>query len=537
MLVLTAAIQAAPPTVNFLYPAGGQRGTSVGVEASGATTSWPVQTWSDKPGLTITPGKQPGKLDVAIAADALPGTYWIRLYNEEGSSLARPFLVGTLPEVVEKEPNDMARAPQTLNEARIVVNGKLDKAGDVDVFSVPLKKGETLVASVEAYRTLRSPMDGILQILSAEGFVLEQNHDYYDLDPLLAFIAPKDGTYLIRIMAFPSVPDSAVRFSGGEKYVYRLTLTTGPFVDSVYPPVLTRSQPQAVELRGWNLPAPFKKFPVTASPSATTALVHAADLGNTATLAVDTLPVIKRQTGSGTQKVALPANLVGRLEKPGDVAVYEFAAKKGQRIAWKLEAKSLYSALDGVLRFPDFSAKLTSARGAKPGDDPAIVTPITADGTYRVEVHDLHDGGGPRHFYRLRAALEPEFDLKLAADRYALLPGTPLDLTVTIDRQPGFTKELEFAVEGLPKEIAMKTEYKEPPASAKSAVIQLSTSLEKWSGPIRIVGKVKGEEASAKPALATYPEYAAVTDRAWLTASASGKVAAPPVKKKKGTMQ
>ena len=95
----------------------------------------------------------------------LPGVYWLRAYNAEGASGLRPYIVGTLPEVMEKEPNDEPRKAQKIEGSTVVVNGKLEKNGDVDCFAVELKKGQTLVASLEAHDTLRSPMDGMLQVL------------------------------------------------------------------------------------------------------------------------------------------------------------------------------------------------------------------------------------------------------------------------------------------------------------------------------------------------------------------------------------
>ena len=67
-----------------------------------------------------------------------------------------------------------------------------------------------------------------------------------------------------------------------------------------------------------------------------------------------------------------------------------------------------------------------------------------ADGTYTVEVRDLNAGGGPRYVYRLRVAPpEPDFELAVAADRFALKPGTPLDIPVTLGRKGGFAKDVD----------------------------------------------------------------------------------------------
>src|SRR5262245_55328538 len=122
--------RSAPPTVTYLYPAGGQRGTKLEVTARGTFERWPVQVWtSDKP-LTASAGKDKGKLSISIAADAVPGIHWLRLHDAQGASTPRPFLVGMLPDVAEKEPNDEAVNAQVVS-LPATVNGRLEKPGDV----------------------------------------------------------------------------------------------------------------------------------------------------------------------------------------------------------------------------------------------------------------------------------------------------------------------------------------------------------------------------------------------------------------------
>ncbi len=113
---------------------------------------------------------------------------WVRLYDEEGATSLRPFLVGALPELVEVEPNDDPRRPQAVAAPRVVVNGRLAKPGDVDGFAVKLDQGETLAADLEADRHIGSPMDAVLQVVSAEGFVLAQNNDTVGRDPRIGYL-------------------------------------------------------------------------------------------------------------------------------------------------------------------------------------------------------------------------------------------------------------------------------------------------------------------------------------------------------------
>src|SRR5262249_28269317 len=114
---------ARPPTLTSLFPAGAARGQTVPVEASGTFDQWPVQGWVDGPGVAIRAGKEKGRLSIAVARDAEPGVRWVRLFDQEGASSLRPFIIGMLPEVIEAEPNDEPQAPQRLGVASATVNG------------------------------------------------------------------------------------------------------------------------------------------------------------------------------------------------------------------------------------------------------------------------------------------------------------------------------------------------------------------------------------------------------------------------------
>src|SRR4051794_573800 len=84
LAALAVPVAAAPPKLNHFFPAGVQRGQSVTVTAAGDFSTWPVQAWIDRPGLTLTAEKDKGKFTIAASTDAIPGTYWIRLYNGDG---------------------------------------------------------------------------------------------------------------------------------------------------------------------------------------------------------------------------------------------------------------------------------------------------------------------------------------------------------------------------------------------------------------------------------------------------------------------
>jgi hypothetical protein len=506
VFLLPLSAGAAPPALDYLFPAGARRGTTVEVVATGTFAAWPVEAWIDATGIAVRAAKEKGKLAVTVAADTTPGTHWLRLYNGEGASALRPFLVGTLPEVLEKEPNDDPKKPQTVT-APVVVNGQLDKAGDIDTFALSLRKGQTLVASLEAQHTLGSPMDGVLQVLSADGFVRAQNNDFYDLDPHVVYTAAADGTYLVRLFAFPSVPDASVRFSGGPKFVYRLTLTTGAFADYAYPLAVSRANPGTVELAGWNLPESLRRLPVVPTGAEEMVTLWHPELANAVTVRLEPNAVLV-----GPQKITLPALVSGKLARPETVDVYPLDARKGQKVSFRLESRAFGFPLDGVLRVTDAAGKvLGSAKAKALGSDPVLDITIPQDGSYRLEVADLHDDGSARHVYLLHAGPPPDYTLKVAADRFTLAPGKPLEIPITVERRGGHSAPVELSAEGLPDGVSAAA------VTDKSgkATLRLSGGSGPFSGPFHIVGKSEG--VPARRARAALPEVNATTPHLWLT--------------------
>src|SRR6266511_1417792 len=119
VLLIASAASAAPPTLTHLFPAGGQRGSKVVVTCKGSFT-WPIKAWA--PGLEVVPGKERGKLEVAIPADLAADRVWIRLHNAEGVSAPAPFLIGNLKEIHEQEPNDRPKAAQVIADPNVIIN-------------------------------------------------------------------------------------------------------------------------------------------------------------------------------------------------------------------------------------------------------------------------------------------------------------------------------------------------------------------------------------------------------------------------------
>ena len=571
LIAVPYASLADPPEVTHLFPAGAQRGQSGEVTAGGRFESWPVRVWVEREGLQVKPLEEKGKLEVSVAGNASPGVYWMRFYNDEGSTTLKPFMVGTLPEILEKEPNNDPRVPQKLDLAAVTVNGVLKSArssgrgrrgrsrrgGDVDGFAVSLRAGQTLVASIEANRRLGSPMDGVLQVVSADGFVLAQNDDAPDLDPQLVFPAPSDGTYTVRVFAFPAEQDSSIRFASGDQYVYRLTLTTNGFVDHSYPLAVAKEDPSRLELIGWNIPPEARTSVVRPSDTIddvtgdpTLATLHHPGLANTTEVRLEphaTALETELNDSDNAQPIELPVTVTGRINPAGDADVYEFQAKKDQKLLFVVESRSLGLPLDPILRLMDAAGQTLSEADDVDRNkrDAELSFTVPRDGKFHLEVRDASRFGGLRYVYRLRALLaEAEFVATVAADRFTLTSGEPLEIAVSLEARNGFDGEVEIAALDLPAGVVAKPVKAKPrqrasrgkrrrsrsqPGGAAAAKLQLTVEpnsqapLAAFSGPIRIIARSTGSRPISRTASATIPGVTASTTKIWLTVKQKGK--------------
>jgi hypothetical protein len=536
---LAVPAAAGPPSLDWLFPAGAQRGSTATVTASGSFSHWPARVWTEDDTITVECLPEKGKLAVTAASEAQVGVHWLRLFDDEGATVLRPFLAGTLPEVAETEPNDDPTRPQRLESPCVTVNGKLSRSGDVDGFAVALRKGQTLVAALEANRRLGAPLDGLLEVVSQRGFVLARNDDGPDRDPFIAFRAPADGTYLVRTFAFPAEPDSRIGFAGGDAFVYRLTLTTRGFADHVYPLAVARGAPLRVEAVGWNIDPAARWLDVDpgSEDAEEVSLDHPLLANADCVRLVDHSAVaeVEPNAPESPQDVSPPVTISGRIDPRRDQDAYRFTAKKGDKWLIRVESRSLGHPLDAVVRVLD-SAGQTVAEMDDPGSrrrsttrDPELTLTAAADDAYRIVVRDLNGQGSFRHAYRLTvAAPQPGFALTVAGDRFTLTPEKPLKIPVTVARDDGFSAAIDVEAVGLPEDvIATQVTSKQTGPSAKSVNIELRAHQGPWSGPIRIIGRV--HVGQGRPVMATAPlqGFATPVSHLWVTVARTAAPARP----------
>jgi hypothetical protein len=485
-----------------------------------------VRVWCDRADVTIEPAAEKGQLTVTVPAEAPPGGCWVRLFDDEGAGAPRRFEIGLAPDVTEAEPNNEPRQPQLLPAEGSMVNGRFEQSGDVDVFAVDAAQGQTVVAALAGNGPFGSPCDGVLQVLSTDGFVLAQNDDGRGLDPLIAYTVPTAGRYLVRAFAFPAAPDTAIRLSGGAAWVYRLTVTCGPFVDYPLPLAVPAAEPGRVELVGWNIPDAARSLdvPPPSGPIAGDSLsvLLAAPGGNAVGVVLEPHPAMAEAESEADpqQSIALPVTVSGRIDPAGDADTFRFAAKAGESLTFAVHSRSLGFPLDAVLAVADAEGKqlVRVDDGPNGQPDPVLTFQAPADGEYRLTVADLAGHGGIRYAYRLVGGpVRPDYALGVAADAFTLTVGTPLEVPVTIERMAGYSDPIEVAMEGLPDGVTCAAVTSQPSGDTATAVKLTLTATAPVSGPLRIVGRAGTSMLPVRMAQGPSPVPAVALDHLWIT--------------------
>lgn len=218
------------PFITHMFPLGGR----VGVRTEAVVGGWNLPTTH----LTLpTPAAGPSR--------RLAG-----LRGSKGWSNQVPYAVGTLPECTEAEPNDSLEQAQQV-ALPVVVNGRVGRPGDVDVFRISGRRGEKVVAEVYG-RRLNSPLDSVLRVTDAAGKVVAWNDDHVEkdgflhkdevglvthhADSYLTATLPGDGVYLVQL--------TDAQGQGGPAWGYRLRITPPR------PDFALRVTPSSLNMRG-----------------------------------------------------------------------------------------------------------------------------------------------------------------------------------------------------------------------------------------------------------------------------------------------
>lgn len=192
------------PFVTSIFPLGGRQGTKLTLRLAG---------WN-------LPQEE---LEVDLTSASV-GVRLLEVFHAGASWNHLPLAVDSLPEVTEKEPNNSLAAAHLLS-TEAIINGRIDRPGDVDVFRVDARAGEEWVVEVMA-RRLGSPVDSVVRVTDGAGKILATCDDYEDktaglvthhADAYVRVKAPSDGPLFVHL--------ADMQQQGGPEFAYRLRVS------------------------------------------------------------------------------------------------------------------------------------------------------------------------------------------------------------------------------------------------------------------------------------------------------------------------
>lgn len=454
-------------------------------------------------------GSGPHRYRVSVDANVPAGTYDVRFVGKWGVSNPRAFVVSNRIEVNEKEPNNDVPEAQRI-AIDTTVNGVISSPTDVDYSLFSGKKDQRVLISCVSY-AIDGRASPLIEVYGASGRKIAHNRGYRDNDALADLFLPADGDYLVRVSQFAYQ-------GGGPDFFYRLTVTTGPWIDAVFPPAIEPGKSTSVTLFGRNLPnsqpaddftvdgRPLEKLTVTLTPPAdavgklllkaridpSTALQDGFEYvfkGPTGAsnavpiyLARDKLLIKKRAESSqaAPEVIVAPCEVAGFVTQRGAADWYTFDAKKGDQYLVDVIAERggtsadfFLSVRDGKDPKRDISGELDDDNDSlhpvgfftRTTDPPAYKFTAPDTGKFLVvvgcrESSVLH---GPRTAYRLRISpAKPEFRaVAMPYSRYyqsgsSAWRGGTQAYDVFIHRIDGYTGAISIAAAGLPAGVTAK---------------------------------------------------------------------------------
>jgi hypothetical protein len=501
-------------------------------------------------------GKQPGmraqpstavKFKITVPKDVPLGTHDVRVVSKSGLSNPRAFVVGDLAEVNELEPNNDIGQAQKI-ALNTTVNGVISTPIDVDYVTFTALAGQNIVVSCLT-SSIDSKLTADLLVSTSDGRTLATNHGYRNGDAVLDFKAPADGDYFVRVAQFAYT-------TGGPDHFYRLSVTTGPWVDVIFPPVANGSH----TVFGRNMPGAgidtiFKRpdgrpFEVLTKPivnrsgstfGLNTSGVVSPSSGNLdgyddpehpgGCLILDPQvgPCILDGDDNSTldkaQLLKVPCDISGRIARKNDRHWYRFEAKKGDVWTMEVFAERIGSPMTPyfvvtddkgktIARVEDSPESLSPNQFYTKSDDPGRYRFIaSADGTYRVMVSSVEAAfqSSVRDQYLLRIAPErPDFRLAVMpvathlTDAGTLPRDGAVLFTVFAFRSDGFNEAITLKSENLPPGIFCPPQVIGVGKTRGSLVLVANSQAKDWDGFVYIYGSSGTMRREVRPFTVTW---------------------------------
>ncbi|MBT6485851.1 MAG: hypothetical protein HOK71_14470 [Planctomycetaceae bacterium] len=543
------ALAQSNPTLSSVFPPGGRAGTSVEVTLAGSGLGKLTTLHCGNAELTFEK-TGPNRVRINIPPQTPPGFYDLRAVCVDGLSSPRAFIIGTREERLEVEPNESAETATTAS-LNSVVNGRIEKKGDIDQLRFLAKQGQHIVVECQAER-IDSQLRAVLEVYDSSGRRLAANRGYFGIDPLIHFRVPADGSYIVKVFD--------LIYGGGADYSYRLSIGNTPRVVFSHPAVIQAGKTTRVTLLGWNLktklsPAQatvagveetesqnpiastdstetnfdtFDRVEVDVTPPADGGpqlvrlqsnqvsvdgfAYHFPGSDEPIQIGVTDVPVVRDQASNnapGTaQSVSVPCEVSGQLIDGDERDWYAFEARRGEVLWLEGFAARIGASVDldisvldasgkrELARFSDEVKNIGGNRFSTSHLDPVGRWVVPADGRYLILVRNLIGdlSRNPERVYRLSVRREEsDFHLAIVGRQGSpaalnLQRGGRTIVDVLAFRSRGMTGTIRVSARNLPPGIECPDVYLGPGINRAPLTLSATDSAESIIHNLQLVG-------------------------------------------------
>lgn len=453
-LLFVGPTWAQEPAVNSTSPGAVIPGTTVNLQVNGGNLAIAKKLWTSftsesslAEGIEKN-GENPAQatFKVNVPADTPCGIHAMRIVTDKGVSPLRFLIVDDLPAVVSVGNNTTLATAQPIS-VPTAVDGAVPNLG-WQFFKFPVQAGQRLSIEVMA-RRIGSGLDPMVRLLDARGRELAFNDDTPGLngDASLVYTFKDAGEYVLEIRD--------IKYGGG---AYRLRIGDFPIATVCYPLAVQRGATANITLAGFGVDglAPVS-VTIPADQLALWRNVSTKRPGGASgfsTIAIANSPQFLEQEPNNqadqANRVELGHDINGRLDQPGDVDRFIFAAKKDQAFSFIGITRQQGSPSDLNFKILNKDGGQVAAAEDTGTSEGTIAFKAPADGDFVLVVEDLNHRGGPEHAYRIEVtAKPPQFSLVTSLDTFNIPAGGTVMATVTATRT-GYAGPIELSATNLP---------------------------------------------------------------------------------------
>jgi hypothetical protein len=468
-------------SVGYIYPAGGQIGTTFDIEIGGLNVTQATAVFVSGDGVKAEIIKESGvakkvvkkkyddqsspqladrlKVRVTINKNAQPGLRDFRLQAEKGVSNKLPFEIGQYPNIMELGTSSLAK-PNLVSNLPATLCGQI-MPGERDYFSFKIEKGCTFVAAAKARAFVPYIADAVpgwfqavISLRNSKGQELAFSDDYRNgVDPVIIVQIPETDTYTLLI-------HDAI-FRGREDFNYRIEVGQIPYIKSIYPPIGVVGKTSKVDINGVNIEKSTTKFKPALEGKGSFSIkgIDGYVSNQVSFLSYNrSNEIVNSHSNKGLE---LNTVLFDSLTSQSVSKVYYFDLQKNEQLIVDVTARRLGSMLDGVLTLYNQSGKKVAEMDDKEDEmegllthhaDPLLTYKATEAGRYKLVLTDVLQGYGKEYYFAMeRKERAGNFEVFVSPANFTIPQGGTGTFLIDVVSSDKKIYRLDLELKGLPK--------------------------------------------------------------------------------------